>query len=243
MGKSLFMQVLIHLYQEMGTPYTAFDADTETRTVLERYPQVTQLLEISDSHFRNTDVVYERMEMGETVLVDLPSGSFQSVQNWFERDDLFRLIRDLRKHSPNLDYQVVHWFLSDVSPISLNKFIASVDYYQGRMEHVLVKNLGKIKAVDWEQFSEGASSQEGDVDTLQAVLALDWVSEIVFPRLIKPYGFDRSNLTFAQALRTVNQKTPRLFVLDRQKVATFLKRTRQQLEQTNLLDRVLTPNV
>lgn len=226
MGKSLFSQSLIHIHQKLDIAYVAFDADVETQNVYQMYPETTQLLEISDSQFRNTDIVYRVMETGQAIIVNLAASSTRAVEQWFKRDDLFRVVAELGRDYPSLSYQMVNWFLSDGSPSSLARYLDAVEGYGDLMVHVLVQNLGRSRFQDWERILKDPQ--------IRTALALPYTRRMIFPKFIKPFGFDALGWTFERGLSATESE--RLAVLDRQRIATFLKQTRQSIESTELID-------
>lgn len=229
MGKSLLCQVMIHIHEKSALPYITFDADVELLKVHELYPETTQPLKISEVEFKNTDAVYRSMEAGKTILVNLPASSTVALEKWFRRDRLFKVAQALASKKKSIRYRFVNWFLSDGSPGSLAKFQESVSTYGDSMVHVLVQNLSKRPLEGW-----GRTFQD---DRLRSLLDLEHILTVHFPPFIKPSGWDEMGLTFAEAISCRGVNGEALHLLDRQRVASFVRVTEQNLQMTGLLDK------
>ncbi|MGG6267165.1 hypothetical protein ACQ4M3_13430 [Leptolyngbya sp. AN03gr2] len=228
MGKSLLSQVMIHLHDDLALSYAAFDADVELLNVQERYPETTSALKISESEFRNTDAVYRSMEAGRHIIINLAASSTVALEQWFQRDRLFLVSRKLAARKDGFRYQFVNWFLSDGTPGSISKFQESVATYGDQMFHVFVQNWAKRAPDDW--------SRTFQDNRLRTLLEQDYITTAEFPCFLKPYGWDEMRLTFAQAISPNGLEGEALPLLDRQRVASFVRGTQQNLQLTGLID-------
>lgn len=235
MGKSLFSRVVIHICESKGLSFVAMDADPQTYNVYKYYPHCTEKLEISKSDFKSTDRVFQTLETGKTIIINLAASSGAAVTSWFERDDLFNLLSEMGKDDPKLKYEIVNWFLSDGSELSIEQFLNVVKQFESHahmMTHVLVRNLGKTDGCDAEGWQRVMSGSK-----LKPVLELSHVRTIEFPRFLKPEGFDSIEFTFAQAMtlsgagegKTLNR-------LDRRRVTKFLTDTEANVVSLGLMD-------
>lgn len=235
MGKSLFTRAMIHIYDSKGLSFIAMDADPQTYNVYKYYPRCTKKLEISTSNFKSTDQVFQTLETGKTIIINLAASSGAAITSWFERDDLFNLLSEMGKDDLKLQYDVVNWFLSDGSELSIEQFLSVIKQFEPRasmMTHVLVRNLGKTDDCDAEGWQRLMS-----LAPLKPVLDLSNVRSIEFPRFLKPEGFDSIEFTFAQAMTPEGAgEGKRLNRLDRRRVIKFLSDAEANISALGLLD-------
>ncbi|MCU0549140.1 MAG: hypothetical protein MUC48_07310 [Leptolyngbya sp. Prado105] len=235
MGKSLFARTMIHIHESRGISFTAFDADPQSYNVHKYYPHCTERMEISKSDFKSTDRVIQTLEMGTAIIVNLASSSGAAITAWFERDDLFNLLKEMGKDDLRLQYELVNWFLSDGSELSIDQFLGTVkqfELYADTMTHVLVRNLGKIDGCNAEGWTRMVEQEP-----LKPVFNASNVRSVEFPRFLKPEGFDGIEFTFAQAMladRAGDGK--RLNRLDRRRVIRFISDVEANVAALGLLD-------
>jgi NUBPL iron-transfer P-loop NTPase len=117
------------------------------------------------------DMIFESIER-QNILLILPSEHFSVLQKWMEDCKIAQAIEH-----PENELNIVFFFVTDGTPISLKLFDESVKYFDGKIQHVLVKNLGAKTNINWEH--------SFDVDgRTQNTLSQYGFQSISFPELI-----------------------------------------------------------
>ena len=71
------------------------------------------------------------------VIVVLPSQVSVYVHRWFEQNDIAGMLED-----PDRNIELCYFFVTNGTPESIALFVESVERYEGKIPHVMVKNLG-----------------------------------------------------------------------------------------------------
>lgn len=160
-GKSLLTRVLAHYTATRDYAVQVVDADASKKNIKPFYPTTLEI-EISSEQYWGTDLVFQVLEQGLSVVMNLPAGAHDPVMRWFENDGVL----DLKLAPSTVEGQVfeldpdqgqlipfVKWFLCDATPDSLSDFKQSVrhynQHYPNRLTHVLVKNYGLSSDYAW----------------------------------------------------------------------------------------------
>lgn len=218
MGKSLFCRCLLHFLEQKKITYKLVDTDPK--------PDVAQIYQgIEDIQFTASDeatVMYSQsagdvdklieLAMKENVIVNLPAKVHQQVKFWIEGNDL--LSESFIKES---GVSFCKFFLSNGSDISLELLEDSLQTYQGKLPHILVRNKGL--RLDWSEIDSG--------DRLSGLKSEHQFPEIDFP------GLRRTDIEFIDRQKQPFSKVmAELPLLSRQRVKTFLSETMAAIEST-----------
>ena len=217
-GKSLFCRCLLHFLEQKKMAYKLVDTDPQ--------PDVAQIYHgIKDIQFRADDeatVMYSpragevdrliELAMKEEVIVNLPGKVHQQVKFWIEGNNL--LSENFREES---GVSFCKFFLSNGSDISLDLLEDSLQTYEGKLPHILVRNQG-LK-LNWSEIIEG--------ERLSKFRSKYQFLEIDFPGLRRTDidFIDKKKQPFAQVMDS-------LPLLARQRVKTFLSDTMTAIEST-----------
>ena len=235
-GKSLFTCAMAHYAQLHQYPIQLFDADEAHRYNVKKFYQDAIALVLSEVEYQDLDRIWNAIEQGLIPVVNLPAGSHSFVSDWFEQNGLLGLMKD------GEPIRLVKWFLCNPSPQTLALFEQSLDNYANhadRVTHVFVRNLHLATDRQWREFTtmlETAKSAKGK--PWQAVFASSQVKVIDFPKF-PPYERDRwesLSWTLAQAIAPSDQ----FHLLERQRIATFLKHFAQAMDKTQIWDTIPT---
>ncbi len=217
-GKSLFCRCLLHFLEQKGISHMFFDTDPK--------PDVAQIYDgIKDIQFMASDeatVMYSQtagavdriidMAIKENVIVNLPGKVHQQVKFWIEGNSL--LDESFVKET---GISFCKFFLSNGSVTSLDLLEDSLQTYQGKLTHILVRNKG-LK-LDWSDIIDSERYKKLEKD--HQFLAID------FP------GIRRMDIDFIDRQRqSFTQVMPGLPLLTRQRVKTFLTNTMTAIENT-----------
>ncbi|MGG6267223.1 hypothetical protein [Leptolyngbya sp. AN10] len=219
MGKSLFSRVLLHLHGVLNIPVVAFDADFQTYNLYRCYPQITHQIKFSNAHPTKTDGIVSALETGQSVVVNLASNSGTAISDWLERDSIFEVLEELSEQNSLYRYELVNWFLSDGTAVSLAEFLSCVETYGKEMTQVLVQNLGRSQPGDWEKSIDDPALVQASQQTR--------VYRVALPRFYEPDGFNNFHCSFAEVL-----EREELNLLDLQRVETFLEECQQMIAQS-----------
>jgi hypothetical protein len=116
------------------------------------------------------DKIFDIAKIQDVVIV-LPSQVANYVNRWIEQNDVLGMLAD-----PDNTIDVIYYFITNGTPESIDLFVESVESSQGKIPHVLVKNLGASTNIRWQRFDE-----DGKV---QAILDKYGFQSIFFPEMV-----------------------------------------------------------
>jgi hypothetical protein len=108
----------------------------------------------------------------QDVLIVLPSQVAAYLNRWIDQNDVVGMLAD-----PDNTIDIVYYFITNGTPESLDLFIESVERFNGKIPHVLVKNLGAPTNIRWDR----GFDPDGRVQT---VLDKYGFQSIFFPEMI-----------------------------------------------------------
>lgn len=186
-GKSFVCRAAIQYHIDRGIPITVFDTDRSNPDVRRIYQELgCQVAVFSEGEkYEDTANAIYNAALTKRVLVNLPAQVFIPVKDWFEKNGLFEI-------APGDGVKFFYWFVCDGGYDSLKLLGRSLEYFQARMPHILVKNGGKCD--DWESLDKD--------DSLQAMIAQYGVKVVDFPKFIGNADrnqIDAKSWTFGQA--------------------------------------------
>lgn len=218
-GKSFVCRTAIQYHIDRGIPITVFDTDRSNPDVRRIYHELGCKVAVfsEGEKYEDTANAIYNAALTERVLVNLPAQVFIPIKDWFEKNGLFEI-------APEDGVKFFNWFVCDGGYDSLKLLGRSLEYFQSRMPHILVKNEGKCD--DWESLDKDES--------LQALIAQFQVKVISFPRLMGNADrnkIDANSWTFAQA-RESSEFSP----ISRNRVKLFLKGAYAAFESTGVFN-------
>lgn len=143
------------------------------------------------------------MGLEKDVIVSLPSQVHRAMKTWIEKNQLLDL-------GLEHDVSFCKWFVCNGEYDSIKLFLASLNCYEKKMAHILVRNLGLCD--EWSPIDEDES--------VQKLIKKYRVKVIDFPKL----GYKERYLINQHRLQFDKAREYRDFgVLGRQRVVTFLK--------------------
>lgn len=225
-GKSLFTCCLAHHCTMQNLEYVLIDADPDNPDVATVYgglkdisfqaaDEVTAMNSISASQ---VDRIFE-IATEKPAIVNLPGNVHEQLKYWILDNDLLE-----GELVTAAEVKLVNWFLSNGSYTSINLFLDSLDDFQGKLPHVLVRNLGLSLPASWERATER--------DRFVQAKEKHQFAEIEFPglRAAERDYLEENQIPFARALE--DRALP---VLSRQRLIKFLRATEAAIAQTNLV--------
>jgi hypothetical protein len=124
-----------------------------------------------DNYF-HADKIFELAKI-QDVLIVLPSQVATHINYWLEQNDAVEMLQD-----PDNTIDIVFLFITNGTRESLDLFVESVERFEGKIPHVLVKNLGAPTDIRWER---GDFDPDGKV---QEVLDKYGFKSIFFPEMV-----------------------------------------------------------
>jgi hypothetical protein len=109
----------------------------------------------------------------QDVLIVMPSQVAAYLNRWIEQNDVLGMLGDADN-----TIDIVFFFITNGTPESLELFVESVEASQGKIPHVLVKNLGAPTNIRWER---GGFDPDGKI---QALLDKHGFQSIFFPEML-----------------------------------------------------------
>lgn len=212
-GKTLFARALVQWFLDKGINFQAVETDRSNPDLLSVYQAVTKVAIFSESEKLSgkADVIFQYAT--ETpVVVNLPAQAYRPVSDWIFRNEILEVGKEY-------NVGICKWFISTGSFDSLELFKASLRKFEGKIPHVLVKNL--YFRDRWDSVLEQAE--------LKNLLDHYQVKQVDFPKL----GFDERDLidqhklTFSAAL-----EGSQLSILQKTRVRGFLREIYEAIEAT-----------
>ncbi len=203
-GKSLVARTLVQYCLDRKKPFVLVETDRSNPDVGAFYQESCQYAIFSENERQadKADRIFE-MAVEKPVIVNLAAQSFRPVQAWIERNNLFELGKS---HSVSF----CKWFVCTGGYDSIKLFVNSVQTFESRMPHILVRNLGLCD--DWEHVMEN--------DELKKLVKKYKVKVIDFPKLAyrERNIIDEKRLSFAVA-----REDKEFGVVSKQRIVSFLK--------------------
>lgn len=203
-GKSFVTRTMIQYRLDRDFPFVAVETDRSNPDVAGIYEDLCSFAVFSEDEKQadKADRIFE-YATEQPVIVSLPSQVHRAVKAWLDKNELLELAEE---------YQVdfVKWFVCNGEYDSVKLFMASLNCYEDKITHILVRNQGLCD--EWSQVEEDES--------LQKLITKYRVKVIDFPKLAhrERYSINQKRLRFDEA------RSYREFgILGKQRIVNFLK--------------------
>lgn len=202
-GKSFVAKAMIQYALDRGLVHTAVETDRSNPDVANIYGDNCKRAVLSENERQahKSDRIFE-LALSNPLIVSLPSQVHKSLKSWIEKNKLLEV-------APNYGVKFQKWFVCNGEFDSTKLFIKSLQYYENRLPHILVRNFGLCD--EW--------GQVDDDKLLQKLIEEYKVKVIDFPKLgyNERYLINQEQLTFGDA-----KKSDKLTILAKQRVVNFL---------------------
>jgi hypothetical protein len=214
-GKSLFARVMVQYCCDRQLPYVLVEADRSNPDVGEIYPEKCERAIFSEAERKayDADRIFE-LAIKTPVIVNLPAQVFPAVTDWIERNGVLEM-------GAQHGVSICKWFICTGGYDSVQLFIKSLKQFDGRVQHVFVRNWGLCD--DWSHLEDRAE--------LQNLLAKQKVPVLDFPKF--SYR-ERDHLDAKRLAFSAGRESGDLGVLGKQRLHTFLKSAYQAIDQANI---------
>ena len=216
-GKSMVTRTAVQYHLDRGIKFSLFDADRGNPDVKQIYQSVgcrDAIFSENKKHEDKAISVYLAAQK-KTTLVNLPAHITLPFKAWFEKNRIFNFAERER-------VEITHWFVCSGGYASLNIFEEYLDYFGGKVNHVLVKNWGLCD--EWETL-------ENEDDLMEKIEEYE-VKILNFPEFIgKSCGntIDKKRLTFGVA-----REYEDFNLFERQRIKTFLDEAYQAFDDAGV---------
>ncbi|MDJ0536731.1 MAG: mobilization protein [Xenococcaceae cyanobacterium MO_207.B15] len=203
-GKSFVARTMIQYCLDRDLPMIAVETDRSNPDVAGVYKDICQYAVLTEDEKQadKADRIFE-MAIDKPVIVSLPSQVHRAMKAWIDRNQLLSL-------GSEYGVSFCKWFVCNGEYDSIKLFISSLNCYENKMPHILVRNLGLCD--EWEQVEEDESVQK--LIKKYKVIVID------FPKLgyKERYLINQKRFKFDEAI-----KSKEFGVLGRQRIVSFLK--------------------
>ena len=221
-GKSFVARTMIQYALDKDFPFTAVETDRSNPDVAGVYKDICQYAVLTEDEKQadKADRIFE-MGMEKDVIVSLPSQVHRAMKSWIEKNQLLTLGNEY-------GVSFCKWFVCNGEYDSIRLFLASLNCYEKRMTHILVRNLGLCD--EWSPIDED--------EAVQKLIKKYRVKIIDFPKLghKERYKINQHRLRFDNASEYKD-----FGVLGKQRVVNFLKAAYRAFDSTGMWLEELEP--
>lgn len=218
-GKSMWSCLLVEYNNKYDFLYTLIDGDAGNPNVQQRYPESAKIITLAeDEENFEADIIFETA-LQAPVIVNLPARVSSIIDGWIETAGL---LTASFKEKSGID--VCKWFLCSGRADSIEMFLESVNRFQGRLKHILVRNFGVCK--DWSHLSSHKN--------LNKLLEEHSILVVDLPKLS---ALERRLLDTNKSLSLTGALShPSFHLLNQQRMYTFLENTCDAIEATRIFN-------
>lgn len=217
-GKSLVARVLAQYFIDHSVPFLGFDSDRSHGALLRFYAGYASPVLID--RYDSLDAIVEAAteQPDRRILVDLAAQTQQSLTNWMDESQLLAL-------APELGLQIRYWHVMDNGKDSVDLLRRLLDRYgQHHLGYVIVQN--QLRGDDFTILRQS--------DQLER--AQNWGADIITIKRVQETTLnkiDANSTSFWAATQMDEGNGPRLGVLERQRLRTWLKDSYDEIARVN----------
>ena len=214
-GKSVIARLLTQYFIDHARSFKALDADASHGALLRFYADYSKAISLQNSD--DTDQIMQlAVEENQTVLVDLPSQSKKSLNDWLSENEILTLAQEN-------NVNVVFWHVMDDSVDASNLLLDTMNHASNLAKYVIVKNYGRGE--DFSQF-EGSVLEQEAINRGAQIISINALQSATMRKI------DRLNCSFWAAANNSNSRASEcLGLMERQRVKSWLKNSYQQIAQ------------
>ena len=218
-GKSLFAKTLVQYCLNFERPFFLVECDRSNPDVGRTFQRELKVefafFTENEKQADAADRIFE-LALQKPVIANLPAQVHRAMIDWMEGNDLIKLGQEN-------GVTFVKWFLCSGGYDSIQLFRQSLEYYGGRIPHILVRNWGLCD--DWTHVEED--------EALQTLIHQYSVKVINMPKFAYAERnlCDAKSLTFSGALQD-----PVFRVISRQRIKSFLKQCYAEIGRTGVFE-------
>jgi hypothetical protein len=216
-GKSLVARILAQYFIDHSVPFLGFDSDRSHGALLRFYAGYASPVLID--RYDSLDAIVEAAteQPDRRILVDLAAQTQQSLTGWMDESQLLDL-------APELGLHIRYWHVMDNGKDSVDLLRRLLDRYGQRLHYVLVQNQ-----LRGDEFT--ILRQSGQLERAQ-----NWGADSIAIRRVQESTLnkiDANSTSFWAATQVDENGGPRLGVLERQRLRTWLKDAYDEVTRVN----------
>ena len=216
-GKSLVARVLAQYFIDHSVPFLGFDSDRSHGALLRFYAGYASPVIID--RYDSLDAIVEAAteQPDRRILVDLAAQTQQSLTSWMDESQLLAL-------APELGLHIRYWHVMDNGRDSVDLLRRLLDRYGQQLGYVIVQN--QLRGDDFTILR-----QSGQLERAQ-----NWGADAIAIRRAQETTLnkiDANSTSFWAATQVDENNAPRLGVLERQRLRTWLKDAYEEIGRVN----------
>jgi hypothetical protein len=215
-GKSLVSRVLAQYFIDHSVPFLGFDSDRSHGALLRFYAGYASPVIID--RYDSLDAIVEAAteQPDRRILVDLAAQTQQSLTSWMDESQLLAL-------APELGLHIRYWHVMDNGKDSVDLLRRLLDRYGQQLSYVIVQN--QLRGDDF-----SILRQSGQLERAQ-----NWGADAIAIKRMQETTLNKidANSTSFWAATQIDENGPRLGVLERQRLRTWLKDAYDEIGRVN----------
>jgi hypothetical protein len=216
-GKSLVARLLAQYFIDHSVPFLGFDSDRSHGALLRFYAGYASPVLVD--RYDSLDAIVEAAteQPDRRILVDLAAQTQQSLTSWMDESQLLDL-------APELGLHIRYWHVMDNGKDSVDLLRRLLDRYEQRLHYVMVQN--QLRGDDF-----AILRQSGQLERAQ-----NWGADSITIKRVQETTLnkiDANSISFWAATQVDESNGPRLGVLERQRLRTWLKDAYDEIARVN----------
>jgi hypothetical protein len=215
-GKSLVARVLAQYFIDHSVPFLGFDSDRSHGALLRFYAGYASPVLIDSYDSLDAIVEAATEQPDRRILVDLAAQTQQSLTSWMDESQLLGL-------APELGLHIRYWHVMDNGKDSVDLLRRLLDRYGQRLTYVIVQN--QLRGDDF-----AILRQSGQLERAQ-----NWGADTIAIKRLQESTLTKidANSTSFWAATQPDENGPRLGVLERQRLRTWLRDAYDEIARVN----------
>jgi hypothetical protein len=216
-GKSLVARVLAQYFIDHSVPFLGFDSDRSHGALLRFYAGYASPVIID--RYDSLDAIVEAAteQPDRRILVDLAAQTQQSLTSWMDESQLLAL-------APELGLHIRYWHVMDNGKDSVDLLRRLLDRYGQQLGYVIVQN--QLRGDDFTILRQSGQLERAQNWGADAI-AIKRAQETTLNKI------DANSTSFWAATQVDEKNAPRLGVLERQRLRTWLKDAYDEIGRVN----------
>jgi hypothetical protein len=217
-GKSLVSRLIAQHMIDQGLPFTGFDTDRSHGALMRFYAEFASPVLVD--RFEALDEIMESAieNPGQRVLVDLAAQTHEPLVKWMDESGVLEL-------AVEADVTVNYWHVMDAGRDSVDLLKRLLDRFGSRLRYVLV--LTQLRGDDFSQLEESGQLTRA-LELGARVVRLKHLHDAVLRKI------DATNSSFWLARNATSSEGPKLGLLERQRLKTWLAHATAEIEAAGL---------
>ena len=223
-GKSFFATMLTEYCLQRKIPFRLVDADDTVPDVYNSYPTLAEQIYFGDNESQQQvldDLFVDAAS--EVIIINLPSRIKNRLEGWIDDGNILKLAK---KGINGKSIEVYRWFLCTGQTESVKALTHTLEKYEKKLNHILVKNEGMLTREDWQQIERDESYDKLVQQNTVATVILPKLSMSELARIAK------KKVSLGEARRNPDALT----LVSRSRFESYLQRIFQNIFSTQIIE-------